>query len=158
MDKTGAEFDATATYRYRLWREWNGNLPRVGFVMLNPSRADATVNDPTIRRCVGFAQGWGFGAIEVMNLFALRAVHPAHLKAVPDPVGANNDAYLRTLAHRVDSIVLAWGNWGAWGDRDRAVIRLLQATAPLYCLGQTKQGHPRHPLYLKASTPLCPFG
>ena len=154
---SGAEFDATATYRYRLWREWNRRLPRLGFIMLNPSRADATANDPTIRRCLGFAQTWGFGAIEVMNLFAFRAVHPTQLKAAADPIGADNDAHLLSLAHRADSIVLAWGNWGSLGDRDRAVVHLLRATVPLYCLGHTQQGQPRHPLYLKATTTLRPF-
>ena len=84
---TGAEFDATGCYRYLLWRSWDGQAPRVGFVMLNPSRADAAVNDPTIRRCLGFARTWGFGAMDVVNLFAYCTAQPAVLRQVNDPIG-----------------------------------------------------------------------
>ncbi len=77
--RMSAKFDPSMNYRYSLAREWNSNAPRIGFVMLNPSTADATSNDPTIRRCINFARFWGYGAIEVVNLFAYRASHPAQL-------------------------------------------------------------------------------
>ncbi len=149
--QSGAVFDDSSSYRYLLWRSWS-ELPKVGFVMLNPSQADATVNDPTIRRCIGFAQNWGYGGLEVVNLFAYRAKSPPLLKQIADPIGEDNDRYLFSLSDRVETIVLAWGNWGTLRGRDRAVIERLNSQQNLYCLGVTKTGHPRHPLYLKRDT------
>lgn len=148
-----AIFDPTGTYRYLLKRSWSC-APQIGFVMLNPNRADATIDDPTIRRCVGFAKSWGYGGLEVVNLFAYRAKTPTLLKQAADPVGPDNDHYLLTLTERVETIVLAWGNWGALRGRDRAVIELLNSHQALYCLGTTQTGQPRHPLYLKRETRL----
>ena len=93
--KQGAAIDPTGLYRYSLWREWDANAPRVAFVMLNPSRADANTDDPTLRRCLGFARSWGCGSIEVVNLFAYRASRPDILRVVLDPVGPENDRYLQ---------------------------------------------------------------
>ncbi len=151
--ESGAIFDKSSHYRYLLWRSWS-QLPKVGFVMLNPNQADATVNDPTIRRCIGFAQGWGYGGLEVVNLFAYRAKSPLLLKQIDDPIGKDNDRYLFTLKDRVETIVLAWGNWGTLRGRDRAVIARLNFQQTVYCLGITKTGQPRHPLYLKRDTGL----
>lgn len=144
-----AIFDATGQYRYWLGREWEQTAPRVGFVMLNPSRADAVVDDPTIRRCVGFARSWGYGSLEVVNLFAYRSPSPKILNQVSDPVGQENDRTLQAFGQRVDRIILAWGNWGKLQERDRAVLELFNSSL-LYCLGITKLGQPCHPLYLKA--------
>ena len=152
----GATFDATGSYRYSLWREWDSCAPRVGFVMLNPSQADQTINDPTIRRCIGFAQRWGYGFLEVVNLFAYRTSTPKTLCQVPDPIGAENDRYLASLGQRVDHIILAWGNWGTLQNRSHSAMPLL-VQSPLYCLGLTKTGQPRHPLYLKAALAPEPF-
>ncbi len=150
----GACFDPTGLYRYSLWREWDATAPRVGFVMLNPSRADAVVNDPTIRRCMGFARSWGYGSLEVMNLFAYRTTDPKSLSLVAEPIGTENDAHLVRLTQRTERIIVAWGNWGRLQGRDRQVLQLLSA-ASLHCLGTTKLGQPRHPLYLKADvTPI----
>ncbi|MBL1174523.1 DUF1643 domain-containing protein [Pantanalinema sp. GBBB05] len=148
--KTGAVIDGN--YRYSLWRSWDDQNPRIGFIMLNPSRADAVVNDPTIRRCLSFAQTWGYGGLEVVNLFAYRTASPIDLRQVSDPVGTQNDHYLVTLPKRVDRILLAWGNWGYLLERDRRVLALLGDRQLLYCLGITKTQQPRHPLYLKATT------
>ncbi|MDX2229356.1 MAG: DUF1643 domain-containing protein [Leptolyngbyaceae cyanobacterium bins.349] len=147
---TGATFDSTGQYRYSLWRHWDDAAPRIGFVMLNPSRADATLNDPTIRRCLSFARSWGYGSLEVVNLFAYRTAQPQQLRHVADPVGTDNDRTLQTLSQRVDRIILAWGNWGRLQDRDRAVLTVLKSHS-LHCLGRTKLGHPCHPLYLKGT-------
>ncbi|MBW4469489.1 MAG: DUF1643 domain-containing protein [Stenomitos rutilans HA7619-LM2] len=155
--QTGAEFDATGHYRYLLWRSWNEQAARVGFVMLNPSRADAVVNDPTIRRCLGFARSWGFGALDVVNLFAYCTAQPKELRQVADPVGHENDRYLAQLAQRVDRIVLAWGNDGCLQSRDRAVMALWSDRTPVYCLGITKRGQPQHPLYLRRDIQLMPW-
>lgn len=155
--QTGAEFDATGRYRYLLWRSWETQIPRIGFVMLNPSRADAVRNDPTIRRCLGFARSWGFGALEVVNLFAYCTAQPRELRLVADPIGRENDRYLVGLVQRVDQIVLAWGNGGSWQARDRSVMALWGDRAPIYCLGSTRLGQPKHPLYLRRDVPLIPW-
>jgi hypothetical protein len=147
--KSGAEIEGN--YRYSLWRSWDDQKPHIGFVMLNPSRADAVVNDPTIRRCLGFAQTWGYGGLEVVNLFGYRTASPIELRQANDPIGTKNDRYLATLPERVDRILLAWGNWGYLLERDRQVLELLGDRLPLYCLGTTKTQQPKHPLYLKST-------
>lgn len=152
----GATFDPSQTYRYRLWRCWQEHAARVVFVMLNPSTADGTHNDPTIRRCLGFAQSWGFGSLEVVNLFAYRTPDPAVLRQVRDPVGAENDFYLQAAIAQADQVLLAWGNSGSLQGRDRTVLQLLHSRGdrrhpPLHCLGLTRAGQPRHPLYAPGS-------
>lgn len=120
----------------------------VGWVMLNPSTADADDDDPTIRRCIGFAKSWKCGGIVVRNLFALRAADPSELDRHPDPVGPENDAYLSRCGCECMT-VLAWGARG--GDRGRAVLETLAGRGiNLFQLAATEEGQPRHPLYLKA--------
>jgi hypothetical protein len=151
----GARFDATGTYRYTLWRSWDTTRPRLAFVMLNPSTADAEVNDPTIRRCLGFAQAWGYGALEVVNLFALKTPQPSQLSLAADPVGAECDMSIVQAVEQADCTVIAWGNWGGLHGRDRAVLALFDQ--PVYCLGRNQSGQPRHPLYLRRTTELWPY-
>lgn len=150
-----ASFDRSRRYRYALVREWDPAGRRVAFVMLNPNRAGARRDDPTIRRCVGFARAWGFGSLEVVNLFARCAPTPRALRRARDPVGPRNDAHIRAAARRADRVVLAWGNHGALLDRSAAVRRLLGALSPL-SFGATKRGEPRHPLYLPARAGALP--
>jgi hypothetical protein len=156
MMHQSAIFDRTGAYRYSLLRTWDAAAPRIAFVMLNPSTADAQINDPTIRRCIRFAQTWGYGTLEVVNLFALRATQPIALKWAAEPVGEDCDRYLLEAFHAADRTVLAWGNWGKLYERDRAVLALLaQLSAQqsgLCCLGLTQTRQPRHPLYLKTTT------
>ncbi len=142
-----ATFDSTSQYRYRLGRFWNAALPRVTFVMLNPSTADHRQDDPTIRRCIGFARDWGFGSLVVVNLFAFRTPSPARLARAPAPVGPDNDRALRRARGESALVVAAWGNHGRLRDRDREVRALLDDRA--VCLGMTKLGQPRHPLYVR---------
>jgi hypothetical protein len=148
----GAAFDPTGTYRYCLWRCWDAGRPRVTFIMLNPSTADAVRDDPTIRRCMAFVCSWGGGSLEVVNLFAYRTGRPALLRAAPDPVGPRNDWYLLRAARRADRLIAAWGNHGVLHARDRTVLHLLADQAELFCLGTTRLGQPRHPLYVRAGT------
>lgn len=151
--RRGAVFDPSDEYRYSLWRTWDSALPRVAFVMLNPSTADHRIDDPTIRRCMGFARQWGYGSLSVVNLFAYRTPSPAALARAADPVGPDNDRYLRAACRRARDIVLAWGTHGSLHGRDRAVLDLLgRGRKPLLCLGTTRDGHPRHPLYLPRDT------
>lgn len=154
----GASFDAARTYRYRLWRVWRRDLPRVAFVMLNPSTADETLLDATVRRCVGFARAWRCGGVEVGNAFALRTTDPRALYTHADPIGPDNDAALLAIARRATfGVVAGWGVHGAalagadGPSRATEVEALLGRVAELLCLGTTKDGAPRHPLYLAAT-------
>jgi hypothetical protein len=146
---------AAGAYRYLLWRRW-ADAATVLFVMLNPSTADAQRDDPTIRRARGLAHRWGFGAVEVANLFALRATDPRELARARAPVGDGNDDVIAAAATRADAIVVAWGNHGALDGRDRAVARLL-APHRLRCLGVNRDGTPRHPLYVPGRAILRPW-
>src|SRR5438477_3912707 len=143
-----AVFDASGRYRYRL-RRWWAPGPRVAFVMLNPNNADARTDDPTIRRCVGFARRWAFGSVDVVNLFGYRTSDPRDLMRVRDPVGPENDRHLRSALRAADAVVCAWGASPAAGPRARALAGLLDGR-DLRCLGRTLSGAPRHPLYLRA--------
>ena len=146
--------DETGAYRYKLSRRWNPDKPMVMFIMLNPSTADANVDDPTIRRCIGFAQSWGYGGLWVGNLFALRSPHPKDLLPADDPVGSQNDAALNSMADRSDLVVAAWSAEAAKFPAREAQVREMFGPR-LYCLATTKGGHPRHPLYLKGDlTPI----
>ena len=112
-------------YRYTLWREWTTDLPRLLFVLLNPSRANARMDDPTLRRCMGFAQGWGYGPVEAFNLYAYRATDPRTLKQVAAPVGPLNDHHIQQAAGRAEKTVVAWGRPGDLHGRDQAVQKVL---------------------------------
>ena len=125
--------------------------------MLNPSTANATRNDPTIRRCIGFARAWGYERLVVTNLFGLRATLPAALRSAVDPIGPENDRHLRRAAVQADRIVCAWGVHGALGNRGAEVLTLLKGFR-LEHLGLTRGGHPRHPLYLPAACQPQPLG
>jgi hypothetical protein len=157
MLSSGATFDITNTYRYTLWRGWSIDHPQVTFIMLNPSTADAQRNDPTIRRCIEFAQRWGFGSLEVVNLFAYRAANPHALLNAKNPVGAENDQFLMRAVARSACVVAAWGTKGTLLDRDKPVLQLLAHWRNVKCLGLTREGHPRHPLYVKGDTALKVF-
>ncbi len=150
----GAQLSECRTWRYVLWRIWDPTKDPVNFYGLNPSTADETTDDATIRRCVGFAKLWGYGGIYMLNLFAFRATQPADMKAAADPVGPDNDRLLRAYHNTSARSVACWGTHGTFQNRDKVVTELL---GDLYCLGTTKDGHPKHPLRLRADTPLQPF-
>jgi hypothetical protein len=146
IDK-GAILDETGTYRYLLWRSWDASKPMVTFIMLNPSTADANIDDATIRRCVGFADSWGYGSIEVVNLFAYRTTYPGYLKCIDDPIGPENDDYISISTARSKLVIAAWGTSGHFKNRDDAVMKSLGS---IHCIDVSKAGYPKHPLYLKA--------
>jgi hypothetical protein len=156
--KGGATFDRSGRYRYRLWRQWDEALPAITLVMLNPSAADAVYNDQTISTCMRLARRFNFGSIEVVNLFAYCTSDPRQLKQARNPVGKHNDHYIWASAQKANSILIAWGNHGNLQSRHMEVLDMLVHLAtPLYCLGVTKQGQPRHPLYLPGDAPMVPF-
>ena len=144
---------ACRTYRYVLWRELDRtNRTYCLFIGLNPSTADEVEDDPTIRRCLAFARRWGYGSLCMANLFAYRATRPAELKAATAPVGPRNDHWLVRSASEAAIVIAAWGVHGSLADRDQSVVSLLGDR--FSCLGLTKHGQPRHPLYLKRTA--CP--
>lgn len=155
---TSALISDCGFYRYRLGRRW-GDGEIVGFVMLNPSTADAEKDDPTIRRCIGFAKQWGFDGIEVVNLFAYRATFPSDLIKAVDPIGPDNDQHIRAVASTCRTIVAAWGQlWHGFETRGRNVAAILEdGFRKLKCLGVTKDGFPKHPLYLRKDTLIVDF-
>lgn len=176
--EAGATISTDGRYRYKLWREWRGVAPdknwrwlgakdgsgqELGwplscvFVMLNPSTADGSKDDPTIRRCVGFAKRLGYDRLVVVNLFAYRATNPKELLALnhdDDPVGVENSTYVkRATFEDCGVVVCAWGAHGSHLGQAETVMGWLPSDKT-YCLGKTKAGHPRHPLYLPDDQPL----
>ena len=144
-------------YRYALGRTWDLARRPALFVGLNPSTADAENDDPTIRRCIRFARDWGYGGVLMGNLFAFRATDPDEMKAALDPVGERNDYWLQHLAELAGVVVAAWGVHGEHRGRAQAVVDS-GALGPFTVLGLTKDGHPRHPLYMRADCrPLNPL-
>lgn len=152
-------------YRYSLWRVWDDTLPIMVFVMFNPSKADHTFNDPTIRRCISFAKREGFGGIRVVNLFAFRSSVPSALVHEKDPVGPRNDYFIRTACSGADNsggrVVAAWGALTYSGRKtfenariDAVLSMLAHANIPVWCLGTTGNGQPCHPVRLAGDTPL----
>lgn len=149
-----ARLSADGLYRYSLVRIWNIQLenPRVVlWVMLNPSTADAIKDDPTIRRCIGFAKSWGHDGIEVVNLFAYRSRDPKALRACTISfIGPENDDYIHEAASRASLIVAAWGAYAPGGDDSRARHVSVMLGPEAKCLGLTARGRPLHPLYVPA--------
>ena len=142
---------ADQAYRYLLTRR-SGDGPSMTWIGLNPSTADARSDDPTVRRLIGFARREGCEAICVLNLFALRSADPRCLLSSPDPVGRDNDGYLRERTRAASFVVAAWGARGVLNGRSRDV-RAMLAGVPLLCLGVTSGGEPRHPLYVRGDVP-----
>lgn len=157
--KAEAVLSDCGVYRYSLTRAWDFDLPHCLFIMLNPSTADGTQDDPTIRRCVNFAAGWNYGTLAVVNLFALRSTDPSKLYSLGDVVGPENDAAILKHAKEADLIVCAWGGLGTIRDRGRVVRdTLIQAGERLHAIELGKGGFPKHPLYLKGGLRPVVFG
>lgn len=145
----GAVFDIAHQYRYLLWRRWNTAQPMLGFIMLNPSRANAGADDPTSTRCNNRAISLGYGGVLVANLFAYRATDPRQMKMMNDPVGRWNDDAIRFALAQAGMVIAAWGQDGRHRDRQLDVIAIAQEhKVRLHHLGLTKDGLPRHPLYI----------
>lgn len=151
--KKGAHFSNCRTYRYALWRTWDKAKGHVMFIGLNPSTADETKDDPTIRRCIEFAKYWGFGEIYMLNIFAFRTTNPKDLKKANNPIGPENDKFLRKYFDVLGFNVACWGLHGEYLNRGLEIIDML-GRENLQCFGLTKNGQPKHLLYLKYDTEL----
>jgi len=141
-----ALLSACGTYRYRLTRSW-GPGDHVVFIGLNPSTADAALDDPTIRRCSNFARSWGFDGLIMLNAWAFRSTQPRQLLLTPDPNGPRNNHIIRQTCRHATLVIAAWGNHCP-PDRQ---TQLIQLTGPLHCIARNSNGQPAHPLYLKST-------
>jgi hypothetical protein len=141
-------------YRYRLTREVDPfEMRALLWIMLNPSTADASIDDPTIRRLKGFTKHWGCGSFSVVNAYALRSKSPKDLWRASDPVGPDNDTWIAGECKKYDTVVVAWGAH-ARPERISKLREILRASRQVMCLGVTASGAPKHPLYLPYETPL----
>jgi hypothetical protein len=156
---SGATFSPCGRYRYLLWRAWSDG-PRAVWIMLNPSTADENAEDPTIRRCIGFTRSWGLSGLFILNAFALRSTDPKALYGAEDPAGPLNDVFLRVGGWRALNekapIVCAWGTHAQRLGGAARVLAVLRHR-PLSCLGRNRDGSPKHPLYLPASSELVAY-
>lgn len=155
---TPAVFSKDRVYRYTLWRQWNELIldpPKFCmFICLNPSTADETKDDPTMRKCKGFAYRWGMDGMIVTNIFAFRSTDPKKMLAHPNPVGPENDYHIIASAIDAEFVIAAWGNHGVHRRRYVEVCDILQTfKCPVYCLGVTGKAQPKHPLYLSYDAP-----
>lgn len=155
MERT-ALLSPCGKYRYRLGRRW-ADGPTLLYVMLNPSTADAQVDDATIRRCIGFAQAESFGALEVVNLFAYRTPHPVALKSAGFPAGPDNDGHITAAAKSAGAVCVAWGAQPEALPRIQVVMPLLWPHHEPQCLAITRSGFPSHPVRLPKTCRLRPF-
>lgn len=152
-------FSPCRKWRYTLWREWGTpGLPTdyVQFIGLNPSTADETTDDHTIRKCIQFAKDWGYGALCMTNLFAWRDTDPTRMKQAKEPIGPENDRWLKQIADGAGIIIAAWGNHGNHQYRSVKVKWLLESSK-LHCLRMTGKNQPEHPLYLPADLKPIPY-
>ena len=149
-----ATFSDCRKYRYVLSRTWDSKKKTILFIGLNPSTADEKIDDPTIRRCIDYAQNWGYGSLVMVNLFAYKATIPTELKNVNNPIGNDNDLHIIELLKKVDLAVAAWGNEGSLLNRDKEVKKIIPN---LMCLKINKSGQPAHPLYQKKDLKLIKY-
>ena len=147
FNDNGAKFSDDRFYRYALWRIWDRDKAMMMFIGLNPSTANETTDDPTIRRVKRFAKDWGYGGVFMTNLFAFVTAYPEELLKCDDPVG-DNDLWLKEIARECKDILFAWGSFNVNG-RDKEIIEKFPLS---YVLGVNKDGSPKHPLYIKADT------
>jgi hypothetical protein len=160
MEK-GAIFSTCEQYRYRLWRHWGLGAPRARavFIMLNPSTADAEEDDPTIRKCIGFAERMGYAGIDVVNLYAYRATKPAELKRVGWPKGPDNDRHiLEACRNNIDrEAICAWGTNARGNSRPMDVLDLIRAAGITPMALKVTNGVPHHPLMLPYTCSKAPL-
>ena len=152
--KNTAELTVCRKYRYALWRTWDSSKPYVLFVGLNPSTADENDDDPTLTRCINYSKLWGYGGVCMANLFAFRATDPRLMKKVKNPIGPENNIWLKKLANEAGLIIAAWGNDGSYLGRSEQVKKILPK---LSCLKINKSGEPAHPLYQAADLQPIPM-
>lgn len=149
-----AVFSKDKRYRYQLKRIWDIHLPLILFVGLNPSTGNSEQDDPTTTRLIGFAKRWGYGGFTLCNLYAYCTPSPKKLFAVQNPIGTENDQWIKKSLEGMDRTVLIYGNRGQKNNRDKAVLNLFNEP---YCIAISKLKMPKHPLYLNYTPVPIPF-
>jgi len=157
IEDNGATFSDCRKWRYDLWRIWDPSLQRVAFIGLNPSTADETKNDPTVKRCINYAKKWGYGGMHMLNIFGYRATDPKDMKAFSEPIGPDNSSAICTIARECELVICCWGTHGGYLGRGREVLYMLNNFMDVHCLAVTKDGYPNHPLYLKSELNPIPY-
>ena len=147
-----AEFSIDGKHRLSLYREWDINKPSVMFIGLNPSTANATSDDPTIRRVIAMADSWGFGSVYMMNLFTFISTDPKKLNIKNGNLPESNTRLIES-SNKCTCVVFAWGNFEVMG-RDKEVKKMYPYAMALHI---NKNGSPKHPLYVKSDTQLIRF-
>lgn len=153
-------FSPTRTHRYTLYRHWGSGSAYCVFIGMNPSGADVLHDDRTVAKCARLAKRWGYDQFYMLNTFALRATNPEELAQASDPVGPENDRYIREVAGDADLVVVAWGKPARLRDRDREVTALLREVCDpsrVKCFALNQDGTAKHPLYVKEDSALIPF-
>jgi len=150
----GAAFSDCSKYRYALWRTMDEKKPSIMFIGLNPSLANETTDDPTIRRVKSFAEKWGYGKIYMLNLFAYITPYPNELRKCDAPIGEKTDLYLQEIRSKCEEVIFAWGDYNSNG-RDKSVVGMFPNGKALFI---NKNGTPRHPLYVPRNVVPQPFG
>lgn len=151
-EKCGADFSPDRVWRYQLWRTWDESRPYVNFLLLNPGEANETTSDTTTDRCLNYAVRWGYGGVQITNLFALVGIDQEALWLAADPIGRGNDRAIMQAARHAGIVVCAWGNHGMHSARRDAAIRALRAAdIELNVLKLNGTGEPSHPAYLPES-------
>jgi hypothetical protein len=164
----GADFSPDRRYRYRLWRIWDCSKPPLVWLLLNPSTADEREDDPTMRRCMGFAHRDGHGGIVVLNIFAFRSTDPRvlkyHIDSGRDMIGPENDEYIQAYLCMTNGtlksqtkFILGYGSNGTMAGRDKQIMQMVAGYDNIYCLGYTATGQPRHPLYIRGEQRFVKF-
>ena len=156
MIDSQAFFDKDKIYRYLLYRKWGNSNKKITWIMLNPSTADETVDDPTIRRCIRFAKQFGATELDIVNLFAYRSTNPKNLYHIANPIGKENDTYIIKSLETSFIVILGWGNHGKLLNRSKEVISnlLKPYNDKVFALKILKNGEPGHPLYIPYSAKL----
>lgn len=149
-----AAFSSDMNHRYTLWDWWDTSKEYAMFIGLNPSTADEIKNDPTVTRCINFSKRWGYGGFCMTNMFSYRATDPKEMKSQPEWElnHLTNKFALKDISRKAGIVVACWGSHGEHLDGDSKVRRLIKK--PMFCLGKTKKGLPRHPLYIKSNKQL----
>lgn len=153
----GAILSSCKKHRLKLWREWDSNLPKVMFIMLNPSTADHEQDDPTLIRCIDFAKQWGYGGLYVGNLYSSRATDPGTLLNVSKFSHRDNFKHVINMTNQCQLVVCAWGNYPVIKKLEIPINMFKHLEQNLHCLALSKTGTPKHPLYLKKSLTPIPF-
>ncbi len=150
----GAVFSSDGKHRYALWRVWSNYRRPLMFIGLNPSKADHTLDDPTVTRMIRRADAAGFGGLLVGNLYSYVSTDPRILLTLDGCFNDETDHYLKHMSHLAEKVLCGWGSFKPAAKRTHAILSFFPI---LYCLGVNRDGQPKHPLYVSYDTPIIKY-